>query len=112
VHGMNRKRFLLLVFVIVVFVLVFLFVILPIINLEVVRKQHLEIMKNLNRTETKSELRALFDRDHEILSLCSTMRTFIKRFIIGSMTIGTSNFNNDFLFFCHFLFLDSLFFLS
>jgi len=44
-------------------VLLFWFVILPKIMLENSINQCLEVMKNLNKTETKSRLRALFDRD-------------------------------------------------
>lgn len=67
--GLSRKRFFLLVFVIVTCILVFFSIILPIISLELLKKQYLEIMENLNRSETKSGLKALFDRDYNYSEL-------------------------------------------
>lgn len=66
---MKRKRFLLIVFAIVVLVIVFFYLILPIISLELIKKQYFEIMNNLNSIETKSGLRALFNRDYNYSEL-------------------------------------------
>ena len=65
---MKRKGFLLVVFAIVVLVIVFFYLILPIISLELIKKQYFEIMNNLNSIETKSGLRALFNRDYNYSS--------------------------------------------
>ena len=49
---------------------VFLFIwILPTIELELDKKQYLEIMNNINQTKTKNNLRSLFDRDYNYTEL-------------------------------------------
>ena len=69
---MNRKKMLLVVLVIVLVmsvVLAFFFIVLPWIDLEYRRNHYLKVMEDLNRTETKNELRDLFDRDYNYTEL-------------------------------------------
>jgi len=52
-----------LIVLVVVSAVLALFLVYPMIDLELRKSSYLKIMKNLNRTETKNELRDLFDSD-------------------------------------------------
>jgi len=72
VQAMNRRRLLLIISGIILvlpLILVFFFIALPIIELECNKSKFRGVMKNLNQTETKNGLRALFNKDYNYTEL-------------------------------------------
>lgn len=65
----RKKKFLTVLILVLVIVVAFFLVILPQIVLKIRRNNYLQVMKNLNQTETKDRVRELFDRDYNYSEL-------------------------------------------